>query len=181
MIKKTYKYKEQAYSNADTVRQAIWKTERKAFGSPQNADEWVILGVTYIEEEITDPVPSIDEVRQRKLSELNRVFADWREDGATLISSLGFEADADEKASADVSGLVTLGESAVFMDAENQPHELSLDQLKILQKEIIQSGISAYETKWAFRNEINSADSVDALNSIHISFEPKDFTEANNG
>ena len=181
MIKKTYKYKEQTYSDANSVRRAIWKTERKAFGTPQNVDEWASLGVIYTEEEIADPVPTVEEARQRRLIELNRVFADWREDGATIISSLGFEADADERASADVGGLVTFGESAIFMDAENQPHELTLDQLKVLQKEIIQSGISAYETKWAFRNEINSADSVDTLNSIYISFEPKDFTEANNG
>lgn len=181
MIKKIYKYKEQVYSSVYAVRNAIWKTERKAFGSPQNADEWAVLGVEYIEEEIADPVPTVDEVRQNKLNELSRIFDAWRSDGATLISSLGFEADADEKASADVSGLVTLGASATFMDAHNEPHELTLDQLKVLQKEIIQSGISAYETKWAYRDAINSAESVDVLNSINISFEPKDFTEVNNG
>lgn len=181
MIKKTYRYKEQVYSSVHAVRDAIWKAEYKAFGTPQNADEWAVLGVEYIEEEIADLIPTVDEVRQRKLNELNRAFDAWRSDGATLLSSLGFEADADEKASADVGGLVTLGASATFMDAHNEPHELALDQLKILQKEIIQSGISAYTTKWAFRDAINSAESVDALNSIIFFFEPKDFTEANNG
>ena len=112
-----------------------------------------------------------------KLVELNRQFDSWRSDGATLVSSLGFEVDADEKASADVGGLVTLGlESAVFMDANNSPHNLTLAQLKVLQKEIIQSGIAAYETKWAFRNAINSAVSAEDLEEIQIFFEPKDFT-----
>lgn len=122
------------------------------------------------------PETTLDEVKGSKLAELAYAFDAWRTDGATLISSLGFEADADEKANDDVAGLVTLGASATFMDANNQPHSLTIDQLKILQKEIIESGVSAYETKWTYRNAINSAETVDAVNAIEIKFEPKDFS-----
>lgn len=129
-----------------------------------------------------EPVPEpteeelLEQAKTTKLSELNTKFSLWREDGATLVSSLGFTADADEKANDDVMGLVTLGRSTVFMDADNQPHELTIDQLKILQTEIIENGISAYEVKWAYRNAINSAETVDAVNAIEIKFEPKDFS-----
>ena len=129
-----------------------------------------------------EPVPEpteeelLAQAKSVKLAELNTKFSAWREDGATLISSLGFTADADEKANDDVSGLVILGNSATFMDADNQPHELTIDQLKVLQKEIIESGVSAYETKWAYRNTINAATTVDTVNAIEIKFEPKDFT-----
>lgn len=129
-----------------------------------------------------EPVPEpteeelLAQAKSVKLAELNTKFSAWREDGATLISSLGFTADADEKANDDVSGLVILGNSAIFMDADNQPHELTIDQLKVLQKEIIESGVSAYETKWMYRNAINTAETVDAVNAIEIKFEPKDFS-----
>ena len=172
-----YTYEGKEYSSVSAVREAIWQAERKAFGIPKTTEEWAELGVVFSEEEAISPKPTIDELRRMKLVELNRQFDSWRSDGATLVSSLGFEVDADEKASADVGGLVTLGlESAVFMDANNSPHNLTLAQLKVLQKEIIQSGIAAYETKWAFRNAINSAVSAEDLEEIQIFFEPKDFT-----
>ena len=91
------------------------------------------------------------------------------------LSSLGFEADADERAMIDVSGLVALESPAVFMDANNVPRELTADQIKILHKEIIQSGNKAYETKWALRNAISAAESKDALEAIELKFEPVNF------
>lgn len=122
------------------------------------------------------PEPTVDEVREQKLSQLNSIFDAWRSDGATLISSLGFEADADEKAYTDVNGLVTLGQSATFMDAHNEPHVLTIEQLTTLQRELIQSGNCAYQTKWSYRNSINSATTVAELDAIEIKFEPKDFS-----
>lgn len=127
-------------------------------------------------EVVAIPAPTLEKVRERKMTELASAFDAWRSDGATLISSLGFEADADEKANADVNGLVIKGEPAVFMDAHNQAHELTLDQLKTLQSEIIDSASYGYQKKWAYRDAINNASTVDALNSIEIVFAPKDFS-----
>ena len=61
------------------------------------------------------------------------------------------------------------------MDANNVPHELTADQIKILHKEIIQSGNKAYETKWALRNAISAAESKDALEAIELKLEPVSF------
>lgn len=127
-------------------------------------------------EVVAIPAPTLEKVRERKMTELASAFDAWRSDGATLISSLGFEADADEKANADVNGLVIKGEPAVFMDAHNQAHELTLDQLKTLQSEIIDSASYGYQKKWAYRDAINNATTVDALNAIEIVFTPKDFS-----
>lgn len=128
-------------------------------------------------EVVAIPEPSIDELKEQKLSELNATFDSWRSDGATLISSLGFEADADEKAYTDVNGLVTLGESAIFMDAHNEPHQLTIDQLKTLQRELIESGNYAYQAKWAFRDAINNATTKEELEAITIAFAPIDFSK----
>lgn len=125
------------------------------------------------------PEPSIDELRNNKLQTLDIIFMSWRDDGATLISSLGFEADCDERAMIDVNGLVTVcgeTETVVFMGADNQPHELSLEQLKVLQAEIIKSGSMAYQTKWMLRTQIVSATTKGELDAIEIEFLPVDFT-----
>lgn len=127
-------------------------------------------------EVVAIPAPTLEKVRERKITELASAFDAWRSDGATLISSLGFEADADEKANADVNGLVIKGEPAVFMDAHNQAHELTLDQLKTLQSEIIDSASYGYQKKWAYRDAINNATTVEDLNAISIVFTPKDFS-----
>lgn len=130
------------------------------------------------------PAPNVDDVRGQKLSELDSSFMDWYENGATVTSSLGFVADSDSRAIVDISGLVTSLEAqpaetrstVAFMDAENQAHMLTLDQLKTLQLEVIQNGQEAYAQKWALRTQIESADSVEALQAIEIKFTGLDFS-----
>lgn len=174
MIKKyLYNYKE--YFSEYQVRRAVWENERKVFEKEpeeNRAEFWEKLNVTYSEEEQQF---TLKELKAKKLRELDRAFYVWRSKQATLVSSLGFEADADERAMIDVSGLVALESSAVFMDAKNVPHELTADQIKVLHKEIIQSGNKAYETKWALRNAINSCQSVEELEAVELKFEPVSF------
>lgn len=122
-------------------------------------------------------IPTLEEEKTIKLARLNDAFQQRRNDDATLISSLGFTADADERAMIDVSGLVALEAPAAFMDANNVPHELTTDQIKVLHKEIIQSGNKAYETKWALRNAINACQSVEELEAVELKFEPVSFAE----
>ena len=78
----------------------------------------------------------------------------------------------------DVAGLVTSLEaqpaetraSVEFMDADNLTHELTLEQLKTLQVEIIQNGQAAYAQKWAYRTKIDQAQDVSAVEAIDITF-----------
>lgn len=174
----TYSYNEKIYTEEGALRNAIFEKDRIAFGpEPQEnkAVFWESFGVAYHEE--ADPEPTLDELKAQKLRELDRAFYRWRNDGATLVSSLGFTADADQRAMIDISGLVALGASAVFMDAQNQPHELTIEQIKVLQKEIIQSGNAAYQTKWTLRTLIEGASGVETLDDIEIKFCPVSFAE----
>lgn len=182
MIKK-YFYNGEEYLSEYAVRQAIWKEDHKVFGKEpeeNRAEFWENLGVTYTEQldpPIVQHIPTLEEEKTIKLARLNDAFQQWRNDDATLISSLGFTADADERAMIDVSGLVALEAPAAFMDANNVPHELTTDQIKVLHKEIIQSGNKAYETKWALRNAINACQSVEELEAVELKFEPVSFAE----
>ena len=182
MIKK-YFYNGEEYLSEYAVRQAIWKEDHKVFGKEPEENRvefWANLGVTYSEQPdppIVQHIPTLEEEKTIKLARLNDAFQQWRNDDATLISSLGFTADADERAMIDVSGLVALDSPATFMDANNVPHELTADQIKVLHKEIIQSGNKAYETKWALRNAINACQSVEELEAVELKFKPVSFAE----
>lgn len=134
------------------------------------------------------PEKTVEEVRTEKTSELDAAFNSWYTDGATMKSSLGFEADSDSRAMQDVNGLVTAAESSaafvdtesggglIFMDANNVGHQVSLDQLKALQLEIIQAGQAAYQEKWKLRDAIEKAKTKEELGKIVIAFHPVDFS-----
>lgn len=187
-MQKKYVYEGEEYRSAWAVKRAIEKAERKRFApEPEGTIEekvafWAGFGVTYSEE--PDPVPSLDEQKAAKTSTLERAFLQWYEADAVVTSSLGFVADSDVRAVTDVSGLITVAEATpeearatvAFMDHENVPHMLSLEQLKVLQLEIIQNGQSAYQQKWALRTAIESAENAEALNAIEIKFEGLDFS-----
>lgn len=130
------------------------------------------------------PEKTVEEVRTEKMRALDSAFTSWYEDGATVVSSLGFEADSDRRAMTDVNGLVTAVEAqstlsdsgVIFMDAHNEGHQLTLDQLKILQLEVIGAGSAAYQEKWKLRDAIEKAKTKEELGKIVIAFHPVDFS-----
>ena len=134
----------------------------------------------YVIEEI--PQPSLEEARSEKLNQLHYTFNDWRQSKCTLISSLGFEVDADERAKQDVDGLIlkmkkrTI-ETEMFRDANNEYHNLSLNDLETLQLEIIDSAQQMYKDKWQFEQAIDQATSNQQLDAIIIKMTKCDFSK----
>ncbi len=188
---KKYIYNGTEYASEYQVRQAIWKNEHKIFGSPETAEDWVVLGVTATE--TIDPPsptprePDLDELKQMKLGALDGAFEEYRQSSKTfLISSLGFKANANVTAFDNVSGLVAqlqyandLGyydKKIGFMDFNDQLHEIGLTELKTLQVEISANGSNCYAQKWALRNQIQNVQNEQELEAIEIKFEPTDFT-----
>lgn len=127
------------------------------------------------------PDPTLDELKTAKKSALDTAFLQWYQQDAIVTSSLGFIADSDERAVTDVSGLIKVseatGEGTIFMDADNQPHPLTLEELKLLQLEILQNGQFAYKQKWQIRDAIDAAADAEALEAIEINFVGLDFTK----
>ncbi len=132
------------------------------------------------------PAPTLEEVKTQKLAELEQKFLAWYETDATVKSSLGFVADSDARAMMDTSGLVTTLEAqsaetrgtVAFMDHNNVAHQLTLEQMKTVNLEIIQNGQSAYAQKWTMRTAIEQAQDVEAVNAISIEFHGEDFSAA---
>ena len=153
--------------------------------NPNYRDERGTKEEGYHHKVVRIPEKTLEEVRTIKLSELDSAFMQWYENDATVTTSLGFVADSDARAMMDVNGLVTTLEaqpvetraSVAFMDASNQAHMLSLDQLKTVQVEIIQNGQSAYQQKWTLRTAIKEAQSKEDLEAIEIKFVAEDFSK----
>lgn len=177
---KTFIYDGVEYASEREVREAIFKKEHKVFSktpSENTTDFWAKFGVTYVEKAYP-----IETLRAWKSTAIKNAFLIWRENQATLISSLGFKADANERAMSDVSGLLVAYEDdqnalITFRDADNEFHELTFAQLKILQKEIIANGNHAYSQKWAFDAQVESATTKDELDAIKVKFVGKNFLE----
>ena len=179
MIKKFF-YNGNEYSSERDVRAAIYEQECKVFSkapAENVVDFWAKVGVTYTEEK--EPIETI---KQRKSFVIKQAFLDWRNNQATLISSLGFKIDANERANTDIGGLLVACEnnkdaSITFRDADNQFHNLSFGQLKVLQLEIIANGNFAYEQKWSFDTQIERATTKEEIDAIKVKFEGKNFLE----
>ena len=168
----------QAYAVfADGSKIKLWPYNKKKYAVGQTVamKQYKIVEI---------PAPSIDELKNEKLSQLDSAFLQWYETDAVVTSSLGFVADSDSRAMMDVSGLVTTLEaqpaesraSVAFMDANNEAHLLTHEQLKTVQLEIVQNGQSAYQQKWALRTAIEQATTKEELETIEIEFTAEDYS-----
>lgn len=115
----------------------------------------------------------LDSLKAAKLVELKASFTDAEQNGFVL-SSLGFEADANDTANRNVEGLIKKlaadgKEKTLFCDHNNAMREVTLEQLKTLQLEIIDYGQQLYAKKWQLREAVNAADTAEAISAINWS------------
>ena len=140
---------------------------------------------TYFEAPPIETEKTIESVRTARLELLNEFFSKASQD-AFIISSLGFMANAGQRAKSDVDGLIELLEDTpeeveYFMDYNNVTQVVSLDELKIIRKEIIKNGKFLYATKWQYREAIEQAISIEELESMHFEFNNLTFLENASG
>lgn len=64
----------------------------------------------------------------------------------------------------------------MFCDYENNFHPLNKEQVLTLQREVLLNGQNMYAQKWTIRQQINEAESIEALNNIQIEFTMLDFS-----
>ena len=126
------------------------------------------------------PAEPLEEAQKEKLAELEREHR-LAETDAHIMSSLGFEIDADDRANRDISGLLVTttdeGTPISFCDYHNQMHQIYKKDLEIMQTEIIQNAQNLYNQKWSYRSRIQSAQSAEEINQIEIEFSYLNFKE----
>lgn len=115
-----------------------------------------------------------ERVKATKLDELNSTF-ERVSNHAHCTSSAGFEINADETANRNISSLIiameaTGQETVQFCAFDNTFHAVTLGQLRTMQLEIIANAQAIYAQKWAWREQINVAETIEALDAIEIVF-----------
>ena len=186
-----YIFEENKYTSLYQLRQAIWKSLRVAYANPKTQEEFDAIpelkGHVTVEE--YDPMDDVNDesLRARALSNLESSFTAYRNSPKTYItSSLGFKANANETAFANIDGCISQAEAPsgtmttaedgkiTFMDFEDQPHELTADQLKTLKVEVAANGSRAYGVKWMYRQQIEAADRATLIKGFNFDFRPDD-------
>lgn len=126
------------------------------------------------------PLPELSAYQEQRKNELETLHKAAEEE-AHILSSLGFEIDANDRANRDIAGLLITtneGETVQFCDYSNVMREVSRADLEIMQVEIIENAQSLYAQKWYYRNQIDNAPSSKALSNINFTFRYKNFYEA---
>ena len=145
---------------------------------------WVLKSNSEIGTYFEKPeIPQEQDISTKKAAKLEVLKASFLEivDSAFVISSLGFRADAGQRAYRDVDGLITQMEeekiiTKSFRDYDNVVHELTLTDLKTLRLEIIKNGEFLYRQKWGYEQHIASANSIEDLDAMFITFNMMDFS-----
>lgn len=122
--------------------------------------------------EALEPEAMLYYARQDKTAELEQKFNYMLENGHTT-SSFGVEIDANITSVRNVGGLlVVMGpdDTEMFCDYNNQLHELTRQQVEILQVEIIKYIQGLYDKKWMYREQINTLTTAEEVDSIVIEF-----------
>lgn len=122
------------------------------------------------------PEVPLAELKRAKDEAVKLAYLNYRNNEATVPSSLGFTADANTRAWMDVMGLVTKtqsapeGEKVTFRASDNTFHEITREQLGTLLLEIIATGEDSYAQKWAMNKAIEVATTKAELDAIDITF-----------
>ena len=112
-----------------------------------------------------------------KLTEESKKLNNRDNPSMYLTSSLGFRVNSDPKSIDNLDSLISIADEITqFMDYDNELHELSLDDLKVIKLEIQKNGCNLYKQKWAMKSRILNAKTLDELN-FEIKFEMLDFRD----
>lgn len=131
----------------------------------------------------TPPLPELEEYKEQRKNELNTLH-EAAEKEAHILSSLGFEIDANDRANRDVTGLLVTtgeGEAVNFMDYSNQPHTVTRSDLEVMQKEIIENAQYLYTQKWTYRAQIDACLTSYDLSLLNFQFAYKSFYQEPTG
>lgn len=123
------------------------------------------------------PEKTLEELRTEKLEELTSKHSQ-AESTANVESSLGFTIDANETANRNLEGLVTVmtdDETRYFCDYNNEMHPVNKADCQTMRAEVIANCHNLYSQKWLMRDQIEKAESKEALEKIQIEFQQTSF------
>jgi len=96
-----------------------------------------------------------------------------KEPKSVILSSLGFDIDADHKAKDNVASLIEYMQNneiteEEFRDAHNDFHPVTVANLETIKAEIIEAGLSYYKAKWAKEKAIKAAKTSKEVEAVEV-------------
>ena len=128
-------------------------------------------------------LPTIEEVRQVKLSELSSQALAFEENvnkDMSFVSSVGgYHINGDRRTRSNLEDLIAYSttDTIQFRDYDNTMREVTKDQLKVILKEHVINGQNLYYQKWAYEEQIKACTTIEELNAIEFNFVMKDFSK----
>lgn len=128
-------------------------------------------------------LPTIEEVRQVKLSELSSQALAFEENvnkDMSFVSSVGgYHINGDRRTRSNLEDLIAYSTTDIiqFRDYDNTMREVTKDQLKVILKEHVINGQNLYYQKWAYEEQIKACTTIEELNAIEFNFVMKDFSK----
>lgn len=124
---------------------------------------------------------SLSELKSEKLAELTSITSKFDNQlvntDMIIKSSLGFKVNADLRSQNNLRGLIAVGVEPVnFVTADNSVKSLSLAELNTLLNECAINGQSLYLQKWAYKTQIENAQTKEELEAIEFKFTMRDFS-----
>ena len=174
-----YRYQNDTYTDffALKKRLAHLSFPKPVIGESGEVDKAVValfasLGVTLEVVAPETPVKTLEQARAEKSAALKDAFRRALENGR-LTSSLGFDVNADETALRNLDGLAATMEddgaaTVAFCDFHNRFHDVSLDDVKTLRRDVARHTQALYQKKWALRHAIEQAKTVEELDAIDV-------------
>ena len=134
--------------------------------------------------EMGDCLLSLDELKAKKLQELDDIAASFEDNlnkNMYFVSSLGFKVNGDRRTRSNIEDLISMlpdDETTIgYRDYDNQEQQVTRPQLQTMLKELIQTGLGCYTTKWKLQAQINNAQSATDLEQVKIEFKWPDYSE----
>lgn len=118
----------------------------------------------------------LENVISRKLGELNLKLEETKASSAAHItSSTGYVVNANNTAKQNIDGLITAMTAqnmttVNFMTYDNTLAQLTLEQLKTIQLELIAYGNNLYARKWSLRGQIEACKTKQEVDAIVIDY-----------
>ena len=174
-----YRYQNDTYTDffALKKRLAHLSFPKPVIGESGEVDKAVValfasLGVTLEVVAPETPVKTLEQARAEKSVALKDAFRRALGNGR-VTSSLGFDVNADETALRNLDGLVATMDddgaaTVAFCDFHNRFHDVSLDDVKTLRRDVARHTQALYQKKWALRHAIEQAETVEELDAIDV-------------
>lgn len=114
------------------------------------------------------PQPTIEQLRESKLREIDGCFDSEINDTAHVTSSIdSFEIDARRRDGQNIEGLITYyTEPIPYKGYSSTRPNTTLEELQTFKREIFENGVRLYNRKWSLEEAIAEAQTKEELDEI---------------